>query len=92
MENRLKNFGFHEEDPKKPESPQIKLELKPYERLLKLTLEIPDVFGLWDAHLPEQFQGEAFIEHPVYIREREFEAFVKVLHYNRLPYRVETIS
>jgi hypothetical protein len=90
MDNRLNNFGFNDA-PEEPQESPIKVDLKKNERLMKITLEVPDHDGLLDDELPEEFVGEAFIETNIAVREREFETFVKVLHYNKIRYRVETL-
>lgn len=93
MENRLNNFGFDNvpDEPEQPTGPAIEVDLKKRERLMRITLEMPDHDGLLDDDLPEEFEGEAFIEEDIFVREREFETFVKVLHYNKIRYRVETL-
>lgn len=93
MENRLNNFGFNDipEEPQEPEAPPINIDLKKGEHLMRITLEVPDHDGLLDDHLPEEFIGEAFIETNIAVRERELASFVKVLHYNKIRYRVETL-
>lgn len=93
MDNRLNNFGFNDfpEEPEQPKPQPISVDLKPNERLMKVTLEMPDHHGLMDDDLPDDFDGEAFLEEDFIVREREFEAFAKILHYNRMRYRVETV-
>lgn len=71
---------------------QLEIGLNPKERLLQLTLELADQMGLLDDDLPADFVGEAFIEEGIVIREREFDTFVKVLHYNNIRYRVQTLK
>jgi hypothetical protein len=89
--NRLENFGF-DDIQEAPQTPPIKIDLKKNERMMKITLEMADQSGLLDDDLPEGFEGEAFIEEDIFIREREYLTFVKVLQYNRIRYRVETIA
>lgn len=89
MENRLHSYGFDGEY--EEEEPLIAVELNANERLLRLILEMPDEEGVLEDDLPEDFEGEPFLEHALIIREREYETFVKVLHYNKTRYRVETL-
>lgn len=90
MENRLHPYGFNDEYEEQPEQ-LITVELNANERLLRLILEMPDEDDILEDDLPEDFEGEPFIEHALIIREREYETFVKVLHYNKTRYRVETL-
>lgn len=89
MENRLPPFDYHE----LPEEVPITVEVNQNERLMRITLEMPDDLGLLDEEdeFPEELEGEIYLEEKFIVREREFETFVKVLHYNRMRYRVETI-
>lgn len=82
----------HEEKYEEVQQPMSTIKLKEGERLLQLTLELSDIYGLVQDDLPDGFEGEAFIEHPLVIREREFNNFVKVLHYNNIRYRIEPIQ
>jgi hypothetical protein len=93
MDNRLNNFGYDNipEEPEKPTGPPITVDLKEHERLMKITLEMPDENGFLDDDLPDEFDGEGFLEEEIFVREREFDAFVRVLHYNKMRYRVETL-
>lgn len=90
MENRMNDY-FEAPEDFPEEKPSITVEVDQNERLMKITLEMEDQHGLLDDDLPEGFDGDAFIEEVLFVREREFETFVKVLHYNCLRYRVETL-
>jgi hypothetical protein len=91
MENRwshLFEFEF-----KEVQKPMLTVQMNPNERLLRIVLEIPDESGLLEEEdLLDEFDGEAFVEHALVVREREFETFTRVLHYNNMRYRVEPLT
>lgn len=91
MENRWSHIFNEEHEEQEVLEPMNTVELKANERLMRMVLELQDEEGLLDDDLPEGFEGEAFIEQPLVIREREFNVFVKVLHYNNIRYRIEPI-
>jgi hypothetical protein len=88
--NRLNDFGMNH-DGHQHNKLKIELELEPNERLLRIILEIPDDAGVLVDDLPEDYMDESFFEEELLIREREMQLFTKVLHYNNLKYRVETV-
>lgn len=73
------------------DQPGLAIEMEKNERLLCIVLEMDDEDGLIDPEVSEDFDTEPFIEQQFFVREREFESFVKVLHYNQMRYRVTTL-